>query len=207
MADKVETTKVEAVETRTTTDTTPPKVPAQTEATEMTAEEKAEHEAKMGKTPDQLERDAWQGADYDPRNPRGAPGQHVEQGMYNEGKAPQTRDTEWAQALDAHYKTGAPLPTTALCYCGKNAVCMTCELCEQHCQCSGTARRHVEGSFERGASAFSTADLPSGQTVSRRGAANPESGKETAEGDVVDDAQGASGDVDPTKSTQTPPKK
>jgi len=109
MADETKTTETKSTET-TRTETTPttapakteaplttaPNAPARTEATEMTAEEKAAHEAKMGKTPDQLERDAWQGEDYDPRNPRGAPGQQVEQGRFNEGKAPQTRDTDWA---------------------------------------------------------------------------------------------------------------
>lgn len=172
------------------------------ESTVMSAEEKAQHESRMGKTQGDLEREAWRPSTYDARNPRGAPGLAVEAGVFNENKAPQTQDTDWAQALNRHYAYGEPMPTKAHCYCGKDGICVGCNCCEQHCGC-GTTARWVEGGYDTAASTnvFSTADVPgAGQADaqrSRRGAANYESGKTTAQGDVVDDAHGSSGDVTP----------
>ena len=175
---------------------------AAVESTVMTREEKAAHEAKMGKTQADLEREARMPRTFDARNPRGAPGTHVEQGVFNENKAPQTQDTEWAQALNRHYAFGEPMPTKAHCYCGKDGICVGCNCCEQHCGC-GTTARWVEGGYDTMATTnvFSTKDMSAGlgadARASRRGAANYESGKENARGEVVDDAYGASGDVTP----------
>lgn len=140
------------------------------------------------------ERAEWKGTRFDERNPRGAPGEFVEQGLLNQDKAPQTQDTEHARELREYALTGIePELTKVRCYCYRDAVCTYCKFCERHCECGDSVKNWVEGGIEP----------PS--IMSPRGRANPDSGKESAYGGIVDDARREGTGVPPLESTSVEP--
>jgi len=140
------------------------------------------------------ERALWKGTRFDERNPRGAPGEFVEQGLLNQDKAPQTQDTEHARELREYALTGVePALTKVRCYCYRDAVCTYCKFCDRHCECGDSVKNWVEGGI----------DPPS--IMSPRGRANVDSGKESAYGGIVDDARREGTGVPPLESTSVEP--